>query len=273
MALIFQVKHGELIGKLIQPRHFSEDWNGDFVGVSLPIITLRARGRWMGDHVELTTGPGPDQDRSAITLADPDHLRLSFFHGTVPDWNFERLHLAARATVASDWPAYVSDPEVVSIRRQLRSMADADKQAREKRYIDQAEINRLSDESRPLLQQIYSVYGWPKISVFDAQTAKDYWLLIQHQPLEFQEQVLPSMKTAAESGEATKRDYAYLFDRVEVEQGKPQHWGTQSRCDEKKAVLYSVDDDKNLEQLRKQVGLEPVADSLRAVDAMCKRLP
>jgi hypothetical protein len=273
MLLTLKMKRRRLTGTLTQPQHFSEDWNGDFIAISLPIIAIPAVGTWNGNHAELTTGSKADKDRSTMTLTDQDHLLIGFFHRAVPDWRFERISPKQQAAVDRNWPAYVSDPEIESIRHQLRSMAEDDKQARERVIIDQNEINRLSNESRPFLQQIYSVYGWPKISIFGAHAAEDYWLLVQHQPLAFQELMLPAMKSAVDAREASKRDYAYLFDRVQIGRGKPQHWGTQSHCENKEAVLFLVDDDKDIDRLRKDVGLEPIADSLRAADVICKKLP
>jgi len=272
MVLTLKWRHGKLAGTLTQPRHFTEDWNGDFVGINLPVIKLPAIGRWNGDHAELTIGHDADQDTSSMDLTDRDHLLIRFFHGVVPDWKFRRVSAEERASVDTDWPKFVSDPEIVSIRHQLKAMAQADKEARERQTINQEEINKLSDDARPFLQQIYSVYGWPKISIFGAQSSDDYWLLVQHQPLAFQEQILPVMKTAVDAGEATKRDYAYLFDRVQVERGKPQHWGTQSHCENKQAVLYGIDDPPQLEHNREEAGLEPLPESLRAASSICKKL-
>ena len=84
-----------------------------------------------------------------------------------------------------------------------------------------------------------------------------------------QEELLPAMKSAVEAAEATKRNYAYLSDRVMVEEGKPQHWGTQSHCEKKRALLYPVDD---VQQLR-EAGLDVLSESLTAANARCERLP
>ena len=273
MLLTLHVHRGKIAGELTQPQHLTEDWNGDFSGISLPIITLPATEEWNGNHVELSVGSKPDEDKIAIKLGADHHLLVARFNGLVPDWKFDRVSPEQRITVYADWPAYDVDSEIVQIRHQLRTMADADKQARENRPIDQKEINKLADESRPFLQQVYSGYGWPKISIFGAQASDDFWLLVQHQTLAVQEQMLPAMKVAVDADEATKRNYAYLFDRVEVGRGKPQHWGTQSRCENEQAVLFPVDEISHLEQRRKQIGLEPLAESLKAAAAICRRLP
>jgi hypothetical protein len=84
--------------------------------------------------------------------------------------------------------------------------------------------------------------------------------------------MLAAMKSAVDASEASRRNYAYLFDRVQVLEGKQQRWGTQSQCEKGRATLYPVDDVAHLEERRSEAGLEPLADSLKGSDATCARL-
>jgi len=104
MLLTLRPSGGELVGALIQPKHFDEDWNGDFTGISLPIITLPARAKASGKVAKLTTGPKSDQDISAMALSDRDHLVVNFFRGVVPGWKFERVSPSEKVVIDTDWP-------------------------------------------------------------------------------------------------------------------------------------------------------------------------
>jgi hypothetical protein len=151
-------------------------------------------------------------------------------------------------------------------------MVLADQAAREKHPIDPHEVQQLSESAHPLLESIYAGYGWPALSVFGAIASQDFWLLVQHQPLELQQRMLSGLKSEADLGEASERDYAYLFDRIQVSQGRPQHWGTQSHCQDGRAILYPAEDATHLEQLRQQIGLDPLEDSLRESTSTCTQL-
>jgi hypothetical protein len=71
------------------------------------------------------------------------------------------------------------------------------------------------------------------------------------------------MEQAAKSGEASMSDYAYLYDRVQVGLGKPQHWGSQTKCVNGKPVLDPVDDPAGLAQRRKELFMMPIEDYLK----------
>src|SRR5262249_17319124 len=104
------------------------------------------------------------------------------------------------------------------------------------------------------------------------RASEDFWLLVQHQSLALQQQMLPAMKAAADAGEASRRDYAYLFDRVAVNTGAAQYWGTQSHCENGRAVLFPVQAPRQLPARRRAAGLEPLADSLKASQDICRKL-
>jgi hypothetical protein len=79
------------------------------------------------------------------------------------------------------------------------------------------------------------------------------------------------MQQAMEKGEASRSDYAYLFDRVQMSLGKPQHWGSQVKCVNGLAVLYTVDDPAGLEERRRQLRLPPMREYMELVKPQCVR--
>jgi len=269
MALDTKVQRGKIVGTIVGPQHFMEEANGHFEGISLPIAIKPVTGRWKGNIVELTIGRKPGWDKMPMTLPDKNHALLGWTHGKVPAWRFERTATGQKASVATDWPVYDLTPEIVDIRQQLRTMAEEDQAARQKKWIDSKEIEELSEKDRPALEAIFAHYGWPKVSAFGVEASNDFWLLIQHQPLPLQERMLNPMKAEVDAGEASKEKYAYLFDRVQLGEGKPQHWGTQARCEDGRAILSPLDDAAHVEQARKEIGLDTLEESLKRSDEIC----
>src|SRR5262249_61914415 len=88
------------------------------------------------------------------------------------------------------------------------------------------------------------------------------WLLVQHadRDLSFQKRCLGLLKTAAQKGEATGEQLAYLTDRVRVGEKKPQVYGTQLRWVDGKLRPQPIEDEANVDKRRKAVGLSPLAD-------------
>lgn len=79
------------------------------------------------------------------------------------------------------------------------------------------------------IKQIVSNYGWPTISLVGKKASHMAWLLVQHADtdLKFQKHCLGLMKKAVKKKEVQLSDTAYLTDRVLVNQGKQQIYGTQ----------------------------------------------
>jgi hypothetical protein len=98
-------------------------------------------------------------------------------------------------------------------------------------------MKQIAEKRLPELRRIYEKYGWPRISVVGKEAAGEYWLLVQHQGLSFQKQLLPALQRAVEEGDASRVNYAYLYDRVMVNEGRPHHWGTQGDCRDGKAGI------------------------------------
>lgn len=92
--------------------------------------------------------------------------------------------------------------------------------------------------------------------------AHEFWLLVQHQTPEIQQRLLPALEKAAKSGDASMSDYAYLYDRVQMGMGKPQHWGSQMKCKGGKPVLYPVDDPAGLDARRKPLFMPSIGEYL-----------
>lgn len=272
MLLTIRTHHRTLTGSLTCPKDATEDWLGEFSGIFLPITTRPLTGKLKGKAVEIVVGPKSDQDRVTMRLSDRDHLLVAFYRGVVPDWEFTRVTRKESVLVSTDWPPYDDNPKIVEIRQQLQAMAQQDKNARERKWIDPKETAALAEQATPLLESVFNQYGWPKISVFDVMPCNNFWILVQHQSPAVHEQMLPSLKNAVDEGEAEKTEYAYLFDRVQTEEGKLQRWGTQTKCEDRHAVLYPVDDVADIDKRRKTVGLGPLDESLRAADQFCQHV-
>jgi hypothetical protein len=171
------------------------------------------------------------------------------------------------AGVASPQPVLTVKPsQITFLAAELQDMAAADQAVRFERPPVRDRIRAMDKKHYARLVQIYRTYGWPAISLVGKKAANNYWLLAQHQGLAFQKMVLPGMKRAVDKGESSKTDYAYLYDRVMMREGKPQHWGTQGSCVNGKARLYNVDERATLDRRRAALDLWPEKEYL---DMLC----
>ncbi len=118
------------------------------------------------------------------------------------------------------------------------------------------------------LKRIVKAQGWPKRSEVGDDAADEAWLLVQHADADpaFQLTVLRAMEPLVPSGEVSKTNYAYLYDRVMLKITGKQRYGTQAMCDNGKRIPQPLENDKTVDRLREQVGLKSVADYLAGME-------
>jgi hypothetical protein len=111
------------------------------------------------------------------------------------------------------------------------------------------------------VEAIVDKYSWPGSGVVGEQCNTAMFMVIQHSDLSVQEKYLPVIREAAASGAIQPRHLAMLEDRVALREGRKQRYGTQLKWDErvKGYRLAPLEDPDHVDQLRKSVGLSPLA--------------
>lgn len=90
------------------------------------------------------------------------------------------------------------------------------------------------------------------------------WLIVHHSDdWSFKREVLRRMAPLLTSGEIQPSNYALLYDRIAMHDGKPQRFGSQFDCRDGRTRLYTVESRDGLDERRASVGLEPIAVYLR----------
>lgn len=128
------------------------------------------------------------------------------------------------------------------------------------------EYRRIDGENTERLRRILAEHGWPGRSLVGDQGAHDAWLIAQHADHDpaFQRQALDLLTDALARDEARPRELAYLTDRVRVNEGREQVFGTQMWPDENgMPVPQPIENPERLDQRRAEVGLEPFDQYLR----------
>ncbi|GAA4380632.1 hypothetical protein GCM10023088_44230 [Actinomadura verrucosospora] len=113
-------------------------------------------------------------------------------------------------------------------------------------------------------------HGWPGVAAVGAEAAHAAWLLAQHADRRphLQRMFLRALRGAVEAGDADRADLAYLEDRVRVNAGRPQLYGTQYGTAEGVFGPRPIEDPGGLDERRAEAGLPPMAEQ----DARMRRL-
>ena len=104
-------------------------------------------------------------------------------------------------------------------------------------------------------------HGWFRISVFGEEADADAWLLVQHadRDVAFQKRVLALLEPLVEMEETSPSHYAYLWDRVAMNEERPQRYGTQGRCTGPGTwEPFEIEDPERVDERRAATGLQPL---------------
>ena len=117
------------------------------------------------------------------------------------------------------------------------------------------------------VSNILDTYGWPS-GLSDAAN-KAIFLVIDHSDLKTMNKYIGLFRDAVEKGYIQMNDLVTMEDRMLMNEGKPQKYGTQaySLAEDGKTVIYiwPVEDPNKLDELRKSVGLIPIEEYLEIV--------
>ncbi len=148
-----------------------------------------------------------------------------------------------------------SEPEnIKDIIDKLQKMFDEDQAMRNSDTWDESIDHRNTERLKSIIDEI----GWPTISKVGEKSSNIAWCLAQHadHDLSFQKRCLELMKSVPE-GDISKRNIAYLEDRIAVAEGRPQLYGTQFYTNAKgELVPQPIYDFNNINKRRTDMGLE-----------------
>lgn len=149
------------------------------------------------------------------------------------------------------------------VAEEIQKMAKRDQEMRHKlRHDNDAWDEAIDRENTTRMKEIIDEIGWPTVSKVGDENSSNAWLLVQHadHDVQFQKKCLELIKGAPEN-EVSKRDIAYLEDRVAIGEGRPQIYGTQfQKIDGEMQPLPIIDSDK-VEARRREMGLEPLEEN------------
>jgi hypothetical protein len=161
------------------------------------------------------------------------------------------------------------------IRHQLLAMVAEDRRVRAELAatgeLYQGYAPRMEDVHRRNARDLLALirdYGWPSRSLVGEDGSHAAWLVLQHaigEP-EVQRGCLPLLRRAAEVGEATLAQVAYLEDRIAFFERRPQRYGTQFDWDERGMMNpWTVEDPEGVDVRRAEVGLPPLSERIAQV--------
>lgn len=148
------------------------------------------------------------------------------------------------------------------VRKKIVAMGTIDQKARVKGVVDK----KIDKKNTLCLKNIIKKYGWPDNSLVGEDASVFAWLIAQHADFDvkFQEECLRYIKDCSLKGTFDKKFIPYLEDRIRVNKGQSQIYGTQFYRNRYGRMTHRPIKDKKLLNKRRSVfGLEPFEEYSR----------
>ena len=117
----------------------------------------------------------------------------------------------------------------------------------------------------PVLKKIIADHGFPSYDLVGKEAGDKFFTMIQHSDsdVKFQKDCLKIIAKLVKKKQANARSFAFLTDRVNINSGKPQIYGSQLDYKDGQAFSKNLKDPKNINKRRAELGLEPLEDYLK----------
>jgi len=174
------------------------------------------------------------------------------------------------------------EPLYPHLAAEINAMAKVDQQVRQK-LIDQGvfskptpdgfkEMMEIDHRDTERMKWIVKEFGWPTPEMVGREASANAWLLVQHADadLPFQQRCLELIEPLARTHVIPGSNYVYLFDRVRVNTGRIQRFGTLGKDQGGVVWIQPVEDPKRVDAWRKQYGLEPLEEYAKGLAQVMK---
>lgn len=139
----------------------------------------------------------------------------------------------------------------------------------EKYRLDEYELTKegavsvVDKVNRDRLKEIIGEFGFPTKQLVGKDAMQGIFSMIQHSDgdREWQREQLPHIEKAVKQGDMDGQNYAYLYDRIKINGGEKQRYGTQFENVDlinKRVELAETEEIENLDRRRMEVGMMPI---------------
>jgi len=160
------------------------------------------------------------------------------------------------------------------LREELIKMADKQRELLlkvvdkdQKKLSDQEKLYKIYDDNITKFCQLIKTYGWPTSAMVNQDgVMATFHILNNAGTYEFQRDLLPVIVAAIKKDSLQKGEFAGLYDRLRVNAGMKQLFGTQAVSMGGFLVLYPIEDEGRLAVRRAEYGLPSIDQYMRILE-------
>lgn len=120
------------------------------------------------------------------------------------------------------------------------------------------EIGRVDRRNQARLLELVPADGW--FTSYGERPAAAAFLIVQHSNVELWRRFVPVLEPLVREGKVEGEDYALMYDRLQLAEGRPQRYGSQMTCRDGRWVVSTLEDPANVDARRAEMGMGPLAE-------------
>src|SRR5688572_29264811 len=131
---------------------------------------------------------------------------------------------------------------------------------------DQQKLHKLYEGNIVKLCEILKTHGWPTTALIDREAVNAVFRILNVGPYEMQRDLLPVIVAVIKKDPGQKAEFAGLYDRLRVEAGMKQLFGTQAVSMGGFLILYPIEDQAKVNSRRSEFGLSNLEDYIKHLE-------
>lgn len=112
--------------------------------------------------------------------------------------------------------------------------------------------------NQELVISIIEKCGMPTLNEVTQKHMTAIWVVLQHTTKKYRKKYFPQIEAAVKNGDLSKEQYALMKDRILMDDGKPQLYGSQLN----NGKLYELENPETVNERRKEMGMGTIEDYL-----------
>jgi len=133
-----------------------------------------------------------------------------------------------------------------------------------------APIEEADAENEKALLAMIPPEGWFLKSRYGDKGAKAAFMIVQHSNLALWRRFVPVLEPLVAKGEVDGQSYGLMYDRLAINEGRPQRYGSQMTCKGGKYVVDTLEAPETVDERRKAMGF---TQSLAEYEAVFAQYP
>lgn len=157
---------------------------------------------------------------------------------------------------------YVGSVDVIEVdcskkQQILSEVYESDQKIR--RENDFIKFAKEDHRNQELVISILEKCGMPTLKEVTQKQMNAIWLGLQHSDKKIRKKYFPLVEKAVENRDLSKQQYALMKDRMLMDEGKPQIYGSQIE----NGKLYKLENPETVNERRKKMGMKPIEEYLK----------